>query len=315
MKCPFLKEAEVKSCIASPYKKMILRTGGLENQERCSSNDWILCPAAKSEYQDHKDTNHCPFLHESLVQSCSATPTSKLIPYSESVLSRCGTESHLYCEAFLSMAGPEEELERHDREYDLPETDSLFHSRNHMWIRIHEDGSCHIGIDRFLATLLRHVETLSFVTTKSFCFPTVVLRVRGVDLQLVFPHRIELISVNSYLRARPSRVTSHPYTLGWLFEGKNPGIFSTRGNVPTQSGLIRGHRATKWIDRESIRLADYVRNEILSARSNEFSTMLDGGMVSEDLIAHLTREEMLQLFNEFFSPSANVRLLSPTYLD
>jgi len=315
MKCPFLKEAKVKTCVASPYKKMIVQTDGLEHQERCSGSDWISCPAAKTEFQDHKGADHCPFLHEALVQYCSATPISKLIPYSESVLSRCGTESHLYCEAFLSMAGPGEEVEQHDRGSGPSESDSLFHSRNHMWIRTHEDGGCHIGVDRFFAAFVRNVEAISFVTTKSLCFPTVVLRVRGVDIQLVFPHRIELIGVNTYLRAQPSRVTSHPYTLGWLFEGKNPNIFSMRNGVPTQGGLISGRRTSTWIDRESQRLADYVRDEILSVRSKEFSTMLDGGLVSEDLVSHLTRDELLRLFNEFFSPSANVRLLSPTYLD
>ena len=37
---------------------------------------------------------------------------------------------------------------------------------------------------------------------------------------MIFPEPIDVTRTNDYLRATPAKLTSHPYSLGWLFEGK-----------------------------------------------------------------------------------------------
>lgn len=177
-----------------------------------------------------------------------------------------------------------------------------------MWLDTHEDGTCHIGIDAFLAKFLQDVERLSYVTTKSICCPTAVMTAQGVDLQLVFPEKIQLTGVNTYLRARPSGLTSHPYSVGWLFEGIKLNGSSEEANLSPGKEMIRSNDARRWLGQESRKLTEYVHQELLSARSKEFATMMDGGSWSEDLITHLTREEILQVWNEFFSTSAGLRV-------
>ena len=108
MRCPFLREAQVKFCRASAYRKMIVRLAEQPEHERCSSREYVNCPAAKQHMEDRPSIDHCPFLHESLVQYCTAAAVTKYIPYTESVLSQCGTESHKYCELYLGLAQPQE---------------------------------------------------------------------------------------------------------------------------------------------------------------------------------------------------------------
>lgn len=241
------------------------------------------------------------------MQYCSAVPASKFVPYSETLTSRCEGNGHSYCEIFLSKASPG--AEQTDEWQFLPpmlKSENMFHSRNHMWITHHEDSTCHVGVDGFLAKVLRNVEKLSFVTSKGVNYPTAVLTVRGVDLQLVFPRVIHLTGINSYLRARPAAVTSQPYTLGWLFEGIVSKRKSAKKSTERNGDLIDREHTQEWLQGESKRLTRYVRNTIVPAKSGEFVTLTDGGVFSEDLIAHLTRDEILGLYNEFFSPTVTM---------
>ena len=107
MRCPFLHETQVKSCRASSYRKMIVQGAGQSSEGRCSSPAYVECPAAKPLLEGTAVLDQCPFLHDSLVQFCGASSLTKYIPYSEEVLSHCGTDSHRYCELYLTLAQPE----------------------------------------------------------------------------------------------------------------------------------------------------------------------------------------------------------------
>jgi hypothetical protein len=74
------------------------------------------------------------------------------------------------------------------------------------------------------------------------------------------------------------------------------------------NGCIRGEQARHWMAAESQRIASYASERFTRARQKELPTLMDGGMFIEGLIHHLSREETLQLFNEFFSPAAKWRL-------
>lgn len=278
---------------------MIVRSAGQEKLERCSSIAWNSCPAAIQHNEEHPSVDHCPFLQESLVQYCSAVTMPLYIPFSETSLSRCGNGGHSYCEVFLSAYGSELQKTSGKRSLQPDEqATDMFFANNHMWMKAHPDGTCHIGVDKFLVEMLPEIERLNYTTEKGTCLPSAIVTVCGADVELKFPRKLQLKRVNTYLRARPADIVRDPYTLGWMFEGIEPEKGVTRS---TEANLIKGSNARKWMVQESLRLTDYVRDNILSGRSREFVTMLDGGIVSKDLLHHLTREEILLLFREFFS--------------
>jgi len=302
MRCPFLREAQVKSCSASPYRKAITRIPGHDTTERCLSTTWKTCTTTKEHIEEHPSLDRCPFLVESLAQYCSAVPGSSYVPYVGDFVSRCSSESHAYCEAFLTK-----DQARHQgvSKTSIPEfeknLDGMIFSRNHLWMKTHDDGSCHIGMDGFLSDLLMDIEKIDYPCEKGVCFPAAVVTVRGTELILKFPRNLQLTRVNTYLRARPSDITSHPYTLGWFFEGTVPAQEVHPGAEPTDAVLITGESAKRWLEREPVRLTYFLREKIVANRAGEFATMLDGGVFSRDLIRHLTQEEIQLLFREFLS--------------
>ena len=318
MRCPFLREAQVKYCRASAFRKMIVRLPGQPDNERCSSPDYVNCPAAKQHHEERPSLAHCTFLNESLVQYCAAASVTKYIPYSEAILSQCGTESHKYCELYLALANPEhasiaeaevagknpnvEHLIEGIRVHDL-----ISYSANHMWLEMSDDGYVHVGIDAFLAKLLGSIERLSFVTTKGVNRPTAVLTVHGVDLQMVFPNEIQITKPNSYLRTNPSKVFTDPYSLGWLFEGTAIKEQATKKEPSLLTGLLSGSAACSWMRDEVRRTSELVHKFSHHSDGNEKLLMADGGSFHHGIAQHLTRDELLHLFNEFFSPLATWR--------
>lgn len=320
MRCPFLREAQVKFCRASVYKKMIVRLPDQPGNERCSSKEYVNCPAAKQYIEDMPSIDHCPFLHESLVQYCTASAVTKYIPYSESVNSQCGTDSHRYCDLYLAIAHPEMQhgpilnsdntITRSGKEYlvdNIRVPENLWFSPNHMWMEISTEGIIHIGIDEFMVKLLGHIESLAFVTTTGIQRPTVVLTVHGFDMNLTFPYHVHITKANTYLRSNPQKILADPYHLGWLFEGiveKSVHIKEAFG------GLIQGTEAVNWIDDELKRINSFTHE--LSSRPDMQGAVLmaDGGSVQTGISYLLQRDDFLQLCNQFFTlfPS---RKLSP----
>ena len=322
MRCPFLREAQVKFCRASAYRKMITRGPGQQGAERCSSAEYVHCPAAKQHHEETPSTNHCPFLQESLVQYCAASPVTRYIPYSESSISPCGTSSHTYCELYLAIEQPAGSLSDEGPATDTPADAErlneqpvdgmkvpgrLSYTSNHLWLDVSADAVFHIGIDAFAARAIGSADRLSFVTQKGIHYPTAVLTVRGVDLQLVFPRQLQVTRTNAYLRTNPAKIFSHPYSLGWLFEGTvDPGSETDRA-VPPAVDSVSGASAREWMRSECRRM---------NALSHEFSarpdrsghvSMADGGTFAGGLMQELSRDEILHVFNEFFSPFAHRR--------
>lgn len=311
MRCPFLKEAQVKFCTTSAFRKMIAQPLGVAADEKCSSGGYGDCSVYKQQAHDGPTGARCPFLQESLVQYCGAASVTKFIPYSESLLCRCGSDAYRYCDLYVTsthpenrgtasllgrlMAGAEEAGERCADGTRIPSR--LWYSANHLWLDLGEDRCCHVGIDEFLARILGQVERISFVTLTGVHHPTVVLTARGVDMPFVFPAPILLTGANLYLRASPARLTSDPYSLGWLFCGVEP---PASAGPPLAAGLIPGTEAPGWMRQELTRLAEFLNG--LSSRSRPRCPTTAGDVFSGDVMQHLGREEMLALFNEFFSP-------------
>ncbi len=292
MTCPFLREAQVKYCRTSSIRKLIPLAQAGRAEERCTSETYAECLVFQQQPDAHDLAafGTCPFLHESLMQYCGAASVTKLVPYSEALLSRCGNQSHRYCELYLQMAHPLPPAETVDG-VQMPA--ELAYTANHMWVDAGEDGVCHAGIDAFLGRALGEVERISFVWQKGHHRPTAVVTAAGVDLEITLPFPLLLTNCNLYLRANPARLTSEPYTGGWLFEGvPEPGALDT---------LTRGEQAQHWMDGEVKRI-----NEFLQQLPEAYGpTAADGGMFSAGLARYIEREQMLALFHEFFSPYAS----------
>jgi glycine cleavage system H lipoate-binding protein len=183
---------------------------------------------------------------------------------------------------------------------------SLAYSRNHMWLDHADDGMCHIGVDAFLTRIFQRIDAVNFLPSSSSVLPTVVLTVHGVDLQLVFPIPLNVTRVNSYLRADLQKLISHPYSAGWLYEGT---LFETDSSASPalSTSMMRGDEAVRWMENEVRHLSDFIHDQIIPNQSLDQPVMMDGGIVHSDFINHLNRQELLQLFNEFFSLNANWR--------
>ena len=300
---------------------MIVQTP-LSAEGKCSSPAYADCAAARQLGDELQD--HCPYLRELLAQFCSAAPVAKYIPYSESLLSRCGTNSHHYCELYLQMVDPETRntesgpaeqaalgsTRGEPREYvveDIRVPANLSYSSNHMWLETGEDGCCHIGIDGFMAKVLGRVEKLSYLPSRGADRPAAVLSAQGADLPVIFPNRVIVTSWNTHLRAHPERVTTHPYTLGWLFEGRAEEDAHLEPLHSISAGLIREKQAVQWMQEELHRFSEYAREQVMMAWPGEGMLMTDGGTVTDHLLQHLSREQAVLLFNEFFSPFAGWR--------
>jgi glycine cleavage system H lipoate-binding protein len=287
MTCPFLKEAQVKFCQTASIRKLIPLTGAASADEKCASSAHGECSVYRQHPAEQSPAGPCPYLRESLMQYCGAAPVAKMIPYSESLLGRCGNDSFRYCELYLNMLHPGRE--RSDAEA-IPMPDGLRYSANHMWLDIAEDGVCHAGVDAFLMRVLGRVDRVSYVWQRGVRHPAAALTAAGIDLEVAFPNPLMLTACNLYLRADPARLAADPYSAGWLFEGRL---------VPeSTANLIEGEAAHRWMDREQHRMNEFLQEGTCLAA--------DGGLFVPGVAGLIEREQFLALFHEFFSPMAKL---------
>ena len=281
MTCPFLRETRVKYCRTAAVRKLIPLTGAGTTDEKCSSGEYRSCAVYRAHPEPSDALPRCPNLHESLMQYCGAAPVAKFVPYSESLISRCGKDSFRYCELYLGMAHPARSAEQVD---GIPLPGWLQYAANHMWLDITEDGTCHAGIDAFLSRALGKVDRISYVWQKGERRPAAVLTVNGLDLEVVFPNPLVLTGCNLYLRADPARLATEPYTGGWLFEGTP---------LPETSRNLRdGIAARQWMELEHRRMNEFLQEQT--------GCSADGGVFAGGLPRVLEREQALVLFHEFF---------------
>jgi glycine cleavage system H lipoate-binding protein len=292
MTCPFLKEAQVRYCRSSTVRKLIPLSPAAQSDEKCSSASHASCPVYQSQPEDETAFGPCPYLRESLMQYCGAASVAKFVPYSESLLSRCGNDGYRYCELYLAMAHPGKPADDVD---GIPMPDWLRYSANHMWLDVTDDGACHAGIDAFLSRALGAIDRITYVWLAGQHRPTAILTVAGTDLEVVFPNSFLLTKCNLYLRADPSKITADPYTAGWLFEG-----------IPapeTTDNLIQGADARHWMEEEQRRINQFLQEQP-QGNCGPGQTLCDGGLFAHGVARQLDRDRRLALSHEFFSPYA-----------
>jgi hypothetical protein len=118
---------------------------------------------------------------------------------------------------------------------------------------------------------------------------------------MVFPSRIHITRVNTYLRIHPGKVISDPYGMGWLFEGVVPDTVTLE---QLRAGLLRGGEASEWMERELRRISKFLLDRSPGPPPQAGDEAAGRGAVYEGLMNQLSREDLLRLFNEFFTPRA-----------
>ena len=294
MRCPFLQHAQVTYCRGSVVRKMIVRTPESLAAERCSSPEHRGCAIYREHPAQDANGSGCPFLEETMVEYCAAAAVKKYVPRGEARLSRCTGGQHRFCDQYAkarTVAADQTLAHADGQEVCGVWTPRwLFYSANHMWLEQAEDGSCHVGVDAFLAKVLGTVERVSFTTSQGLERPTAVLTVRGMDVHVAFPRVMAVLGPNQSLRTHPEQLTADPYWLGWMFEGVDADC----------ADLIPGEEAPAWMAQEMERLAEFVRGP-----AGWRGTLADGGELDTRLLERMDREERFRLFHEFFSPYAS----------
>jgi glycine cleavage system H lipoate-binding protein len=273
MSCPFLKEGHARYCHAAPVRKLILDGPGATGGGRCTSPSYGDCElVVKNEARGER----CPHLEEIRVQYCNVSPVTKLVPFSDSQLSSCTSNSYRYCDSYLTLARPRSSN-------PVP---NLLYAPNHFWIDAEESGLCHVGIDGFLADVAGAIDAITFVTTHGTHCPALTLTVHGLEWPVSFPNPIMIQKVNSRVRSDPNRVINDPYGAGWLFEGwEVPGR--------TRSGLVSGAHADAWQAEERERLAREIHETHAPGG--------DGGTPVHGVAQLLSRPQLVCLFQRFFA--------------
>ena len=273
MGCPFLKDGRARYCHAAPVQKLILDGPGAADGGRCASNAYRKCELVA---EDAPEEARCPHLEEIRVQYCGISSITKLVPFSDSELSSCTSNSYRYCDSYLSLARPHP---------SIPDTQLLF-SPNHFWLDYEANGLCHVGIDEFLADVAGSIDGVTFVTLHGTHCPTVALTVHGVEWPMSFPNPVMIQRVNSRLRSDPARVTVDPYGAGWLFEG-----YEVPGR--TRAGLVSGKQAEAWQSEERVRLEREIHET--------HAPGCDGGSPVRGVAQLLPRQYVVCLFQHFFA--------------
>lgn len=302
MNCPFLKETRVRSCTAAPMRMLIVEEQNTSPAEVCGTAAFKDCTAFRERAIECEDAQ-CPFLDTQLVQFCSVAPVKKFIPYSESMISRCGGNSYQYCSLYLALAQPGY-THRTSGDHRDPVVEGirvpqrLHFAPNHMWLNVEENGSCHIGVDGFLARLLGGIQRIGFLATKGVRQPGVALTVEGMTWPLLFPNEMLISGANLYLRSDPVRLAADPYGSGWLFEGwESPGHL-------VREGLVTGPQAVEWMSQEMERLTEFAHGCSSREQDGLGAVLNDGGAADAELVKQIGTDDLVRLLNDFFGPQA-----------
>lgn len=242
----------------------------------------------------------CPFLDDDKPGLCTAAPPDKPVRCPEPSVAPCHDDQHRYCWLYMdrldrgrAASGVEAQS------VDLPCGYAV--SPNHMWFDLHDDGTCHVGLDAFAVRALAPLEFGSTGPAHFVQRPQLVLRVRGHDFRLVFPNPIALEAWNPQVMTYPELVETDPYGEGWLFRGRDPGIAAGRG-ASADAGLARGQEARTWLDREAKRFKAFVRQHLGDAGLEGAPVEADGGLLVRGLVHRLDDADLAQLYDSFLSP-------------
>ena len=310
-RCPFLKELSVRFCEIAPSKKLVPSDSISEQNQRCTSPDFVNCPLIRERAGSEEISGDvCPFIHATKVNYCCAASDTRFVPANDDRSSRCNTSAHQYCDIFLQFKGCRRNAGPRRREIDaagepIEETPidfpaGLVFSNNHMWMDVGDDGGIHIGADSFLARAFGPAEALRFVCGKGLKKPALILTVNSIDLPIVFPRRIQITGFNRSLEDHPERLHEDPYAAGWLFEYL-PSEGGGKTFSPPAFGLMGEEKARPWMKAEIERMASFLE-DLENPNGQSPPLAADGGLFQHGVARQLCCPDLITMYNLFFSP-------------
>ena len=301
MQCPFLRKLNVKFCGLYGLKLIPLSADSAAT-ERCLSAAYRECRLLRDAPESGAPQDHCPHLCVEDVHYCDLAPVRKLVPCNKATVSRCCGDGHRYCDLYLALAEPHARsgadcVEGTDDDLKLP--DGLAFAPNHTWLDEGDGERVHVGVDAFFTSALGEVEAVTFPARRNAARPSVLVRVGGLELEMVFPLALRDIEGNAHLATAPSTVSRDPYGRGWLLAGHATG--DPRDPDPSTQGpeLLRGPAAGRWMRHERERLSHFVHAWLDEQPGADLAT--DGGEAGSRLIGKLDRRTLVRLHQEFFS--------------
>lgn len=302
MRCPFLRETRVRYCEVAPFRKLLTSPSSTEIDEMCSTPGHARCELVNQRLAGASGAGQCPYLRQSLVQFCDAAAVRTLVPYNDSLLSRCQSDAYRYCATYLQREHPPGDPAPRDGRQDdvaldaIPMPAHLLFADNHMWMDEGELGLCHIGVDAFVTGVIGPLEDVRLVSPRGPGHPTVALRAGGMDLTFVLPERVEVTASNVHLRSQPRELTEDPYGAGWLYEARR---LNARTEDPAWGPFRRGEAAGRWMQRELARLEEFVHETGPKAGGRVLAS--DGGRTVRGVLQELDRGGALALQRCFFT--------------
>ena len=229
------------------------------------------------------------------MQYCGAAPVAKMVPYSESVLSRCGNSRYRYCELYLAMANPGTAAAMRSKAF--PSTTDSSTPPITCGSMSAKTASATRGWMPSSAARSARPERVSFVWQSGQHRATAVITVNGVDHDVVFPNPFLLTGCNLYLRTNPSPLTSRPVHGGLALR--------RRGDAGDhQNTCSRAPPRAHWMEEEQRRMSEFLQQ---LARPRRAVRGRRRNLRPPASRATSIANQMLALFHEFFSPMRGKR--------
>jgi glycine cleavage system H lipoate-binding protein len=232
---------------------------------------------------------------------CSASLPDHPVHCSDTADMPCGNDQHRTCWLYLQRVYPEplSAAARREPEFRIPAGTGL--SPNHLWLQLHEDGTCRLGVDAFLARLLSPFDVVVPAPTGRAELPSVTLRVADRAVDLLFPNPVAVDAVNPALATRPGLPAQDPFGDGWLLAGRDPACGAHPGSGGAGDELIRGEEAVEWMRRETLRLDAFLRRYDATGKPEYSAFLQDGGRLVAGAAHRLDRGGFVQLCDAFLA--------------
>lgn len=176
--------------------------------------------------------------------------------------------------------------------------EDLFYHSGHTWIEVEKAEEVRIGIDPFMANLLREVRVVILplpgrrvIQGESLCS---IIQEGGIS-HIVSPTSGTILSVNQRLKEQPDLLCSDPLGEGYLV------IMKPKNFQRDQKSFLFGEEALSWYQEEWERFKQMVISDLTSDsnRGRLGITMQDGGEIIREIKNLMEPNRYLQLVKLF----------------
>ena len=315
VRCPFLREEQVKSCQAAPFRKSLARSSATGEGERCTSADHATCPAACARATRRTPTpraaRSCASRSSSSARRRPGRPTCR-------GASRRSCAARTTATASASSSSPPPGPRRAGRPCPTPDS------------RRGRDGGGGRRAGAGVALLRRQPPVARRgrrrpVPPRGRRLPRPARRrgraphlphrqgrrparrscspCGGVDLTLVFPRPLPLVAANTRLRSGPRPPRRRPVRPRLALHrpvGRGRRAPACRSRRPRRA-------AREWMASEVSPPAHASSTSTCCTRAPETALPADGGRPAPGFLRHLEREDVLRLFAAFFPLPVDTR--------